>query len=170
MASVQLRWVGALTWIKERGAIRHDDVSASGRATSIKTAKRKSRRRMTDDPYREGHTVNRVGAKRDFPRNVFAIGLLVSLMSTQGPGASAAGEAEAGWQLARRWCAGCHVVDMAGYGTDSAPAFATVARDRTDRRWVRAWLEAPHPPMPNMNLSRGEIDDVIAYLDTLAKH
>jgi mono/diheme cytochrome c family protein len=114
--------------------------------------------------------VNRVGAKRRISRNLAAIALLVTLMRTQSPATSATGEAEAGWQLARRWCAGCHVVDMAGYGTDSAPAFATVARERTDRRWIRAWLESPHPPMPNMNLSRGEIDDVIAYLDTLAKH
>jgi len=114
--------------------------------------------------------VNRIGVKRQFPCNLVAVALLITLMSIQGFGASATGEAEAGWQLARQWCAGCHVIDMAGHGTDSAPAFATVARERTDRRWVRAWLESPHPPMPNMNLSRGEIDDVIAYLDTFAKH
>src|SRR5690348_5890082 len=85
-----------------------------------------------------------------------------------GPGASAAGNAEAGWQMARRWCSGCHVVDATGYGTDTAPPFVTIAQQRGDRRWVRAWLQAPHPPMPNLNLSRGEIDDVIAYLDSLA--
>jgi mono/diheme cytochrome c family protein len=32
---------------------------------------------------------------------------------------------------------------------------------------VRAWLADPHPPMPNFNLSRQQIDDIVAYLDSL---
>jgi mono/diheme cytochrome c family protein len=36
-----------------------------------------------------------------------------------------------------------------------------------DPQWVKAWLQAPHPPMPNFNLSRQEIDDVAAYLAAL---
>lgn len=28
-------------------------------------------------------------------------------------------------------------------------------------------LMAPHPPMPNINLSRDEIGDIVAYLQTL---
>ncbi len=113
--------------------------------------------------------MNRFGVKPRLLRNLIAIVLVVVPIGARAPSASAAGEPEAGWQLARRWCTGCHVIDMAGHGTDAAPAFATIARERTDRRWVRAWLEAPHPPMPNMHLSRGEIDDVIAYLDSLSR-
>jgi cytochrome c len=98
--------------------------------------------------------------------------LLLAIMVSTSAAASAqtAGDREAGWQLARRWCTGCHVVDMSGYGTDTAPPFPTIARERgKDQRWLRAWLISPHPPMPNMSLSRGEIDDVIAYLESLAR-
>jgi mono/diheme cytochrome c family protein len=32
---------------------------------------------------------------------------------------------------------------------------------------IRGWLADPHPPMPNLNLSRQEIDDILAYLESL---
>jgi mono/diheme cytochrome c family protein len=85
--------------------------------------------------------------------------------------AQAAGDAEAGHALARQWCASCHVVDRSGgNGADTAPPFPEIARrSQQDRNWVRAWLVAPHPPMPNLTLSRQEIDDVVAYLDNLAQ-
>ncbi len=113
--------------------------------------------------------MNHTSAKFRFLRNLGPIVFVAIAVGALAPPAAAAGQPEAGWQLARRWCTGCHVVDTAGHGTDAAPPFATIARERKDRRWVRAWLEAPHPPMPNMSLSRGEIDDVIAYLDSLSR-
>lgn len=83
---------------------------------------------------------------------------------------SAAGNAEGGHVLARVWCSSCHVVDASSIeGRDTAPSFADIARRRAgDRTWLRAWLIAPHPPMPNFNLSRQEIDNIIAYLESLA--
>jgi len=84
--------------------------------------------------------------------------------------ASAAGDGKAGLLLARQWCTGCHVVDTAGNGTDAAPAFPTIAREHSaDQSWLRAWLTAPHPPMPNLNLSREEIDNISVYLQSLAR-
>jgi mono/diheme cytochrome c family protein len=80
----------------------------------------------------------------------------------------AAGNAAAGHQLARQWCNTCHIVEESGSGPDTAPPFPVIARTRQDRAWVRAWLVSPHPPMPNLNLTRQEIDDVVAYLDSLA--
>ena len=89
---------------------------------------------------------------------------LLAMSST----AVAVGSAETGQRLAQRWCTGCHVVDEAGHGTDMAPPFRTIAKQRgQDQKWLRAWLTSPHPPMPNLNLSRGEIDDVMAYLESL---
>jgi hypothetical protein len=32
-----------------------------------------------------------------------------------------------------------------------------------------AWLANPHPPMPNFNLSRTEIDWIVAYLASLRR-
>ena len=85
--------------------------------------------------------------------------------------AQAAGNAQAGHTLARLWCSSCHVVDESGAGRDTAPPFATIASSRhADNRWLRLWLTQPHPPMPNFNLSRQEIDDIIAYLSSLAHH
>lgn len=83
--------------------------------------------------------------------------------------AMAAGDEQAGKDLARRWCSGCHIVDRSGGGTDAAPPFPVIARrNPKDRTWLRAWLTDPHPPMPNLNLSRQQIDDVVAYLDSLS--
>lgn len=86
--------------------------------------------------------------------------------------ARAAGDAAAGKALAQIWCSGCHIVDPTGGatkgGADSAPPFAEIAhRYGADHVWLHAWLTAPHPPMPNLTLSRAEMDDVIAYLDSL---
>lgn len=102
----------------------------------------------------------------------FTVTLLLALMAGASTAASAqaAGDREAGWHLARQWCTGCHVVDAAGHGTDVAPAFPVIARERgRDQRWLRAWLATPHPPMPNPNLSGAEIEDVVAYLESLAR-
>jgi mono/diheme cytochrome c family protein len=83
--------------------------------------------------------------------------------------ARAAGDAEAGRKLARLWCTSCHIVDETPRGADTAPPFPTIAERHQDRAWIRAWITAPHPPMPNLNLSRQQIDDVVAYLDSLQK-
>lgn len=81
---------------------------------------------------------------------------------------AAVGDARAGHALSLTWCTSCHVVEGSGRGTDVAPAFATIAhRNPADDAWLRAWLAAPHPPMPNLSLSRQQIDDISAYLDSL---
>ncbi|MBP2291451.1 cytochrome c [Azospirillum rugosum] len=87
-----------------------------------------------------------------------------------------AADAENGRRIADRWCASCHVVSGSGAatnrvgGTDAVPTLASIARDPArGPNWLRQWLTAPHPPMPNLNLSRTEIDDVVAYLETLSR-
>lgn len=90
--------------------------------------------------------------------------LSLSLPST----ALAAGDAQAGQNLAQSWCSGCHIVDRSGHGADTAPPFPTIANSSPENHtWLRTWLTDPHPPMPNLNLSRQQIDDIVAYLDTL---
>jgi cytochrome c len=85
--------------------------------------------------------------------------------------AQAAGDPEAGLRVARQWCTGCHIVESGGRGSDSGPPFHEVANrpDRTPAT-MRAWLTDPHPPMPNLNLTNKEINDVIAYLESLKGH
>ena len=82
--------------------------------------------------------------------------------------AQASGDPAAGLSLARQWCTSCHVVEPAGRGGQSGPSFLEIANspDRT-RPTLKAWLTNPHPPMPNLNLTNKEINDVIAYLESL---
>ncbi|HLY56481.1 MAG TPA: hypothetical protein VKS60_13045 [Stellaceae bacterium] len=76
-----------------------------------------------------------------------------------------------GEDLARRWCAGCHVIDGARGGTDAAPTFRSIARDpRKDPDYLRGFLANPHPPMAPVPLAGREIEDLIAYLRQLSDH
>lgn len=79
-----------------------------------------------------------------------------------------AGDAHKGGVIAKRWCASCHVVakDQTTAVAD-APTFFDIARRRTDRKQLANFLVDPHPPMPNMHLSRREIDDIVAYIRSL---
>jgi cytochrome c len=83
--------------------------------------------------------------------------------------AQAQGDAEAGQMLTQLWCTGCHVVDEAGYGADVGPALPRLLGDdlRTGDE-IRGWLADPHPPMPDLDLTRQEIEDIVAYLESLA--
>ena len=95
-------------------------------------------------------------------RSVLLLGLLLA------PGlARAAGDPARGEALARVWCVNCHVVGNTG--KDTAPPLAEIAR-RGDpaQREARAFITSPHPPMPNFNLARQQIDDIVAYLQSLA--
>jgi mono/diheme cytochrome c family protein len=99
---------------------------------------------------------------------MWRIPAVTMLLVVQLSGASAAGNPESGRLLAQRWCSGCHALPSAHAASDAAPPFASVARaHKGDPAWVRAWLMTPHPPMEGINLSRQQIEDVIAYLQAL---
>jgi mono/diheme cytochrome c family protein len=81
---------------------------------------------------------------------------------------AAAGNAEAGRQLAIRSCSSCHASEASKTATDGAPPFSAVAKTNKDNpAWIRGWLMNPHPPMPNISLSRQQIDNIVAYLSSL---
>ena len=82
--------------------------------------------------------------------------------------ALAQGDPEAGRDIVRSWCTACHVVDLEGTGADAGPPLpALLAGKQRSADEIRGWLADPHPPMPNLNLSRQEIDDILAYLESL---
>jgi mono/diheme cytochrome c family protein len=85
------------------------------------------------------------------------------------PVASAAGDAAAGKMLAERWCATCHLVaPEQTTATTEAPPFATIAaRHGESIDALAAFLADPHPPMPQMSLTRQEIGDLLAYIGSL---
>jgi len=81
----------------------------------------------------------------------------------------AAGLASTGKDIALKWCASCHVVTE---GQESAsadvPAFASIAeRYGEEIGALEAFLADPHPVMPDMSLTRQEIRDLLAYIDSL---
>jgi mono/diheme cytochrome c family protein len=94
--------------------------------------------------------------------------LLVTLSSAGVP--AYAGDPVEGRRIAERWCSSCHVAPGGGGGTDAVPTLESIARDPShDSGWLRQWLNDPHPPMPNIHLSHSEIENVVAYLQTLAR-
>ncbi len=78
------------------------------------------------------------------------------------------GDAQKGAVIAKRWCASCHVVsqDQTSAVAD-APSFFEIARRRADDKQISNFLVAPHPPMPDMHLTRREIDDITTYIRSL---
>jgi len=97
------------------------------------------------------------------------LGALCASTLALGLSASAYADPADGEKLARRWCAGCHLVapDQPTAGTD-APPFATIARmPGFNRDRLAFFLLDPHPKMPNMGLSRGEASDLADYIAKL---
>lgn len=83
-------------------------------------------------------------------------------------GAAHAGDAVSGRKVAERWCVSCHNVSSEPVARDAAPPFGVLARDRAyNRDRFLQVLSDPHPPMPRVHLSRDELDNVIAYIESL---
>jgi mono/diheme cytochrome c family protein len=99
---------------------------------------------------------------------------LVAVASVLMSLASAASGAEmntaAGKQLAKEWCAACHVVEPGQTETTStaAPTFLDVAANPgTTEMSLRAFFATPHEQMPNFQLTNEQTDNVIAYILSL---
>lgn len=102
-------------------------------------------------------------------RSIMAIAALV-LTASQAQAAHEVGNAAAGRRLVTTSCTTCHTPANAKAESDAVPSLAMLARDnKNNPTWTRAWLMDPHPPMEGIMLSRQQIADVIAYLNTLTK-
>jgi mono/diheme cytochrome c family protein len=102
-------------------------------------------------------------------RSRFLLIIVVGVMATTAV-AALPGDAANGHRLAQRWCAQCHGVEAEpGHApADGVPTFrAVAAKPSYDRPWLRAKLASPHAPMPDLSLTRAEIDDLGAWLDRL---
>lgn len=85
------------------------------------------------------------------------------------PAASAfAGDAARGRTIAERWCSACHVVSSEQRSASAdVPSFADIASRRSDAKRLGNFLVDPHPKMPDLHLTRSEIDDIVAYIRSL---
>src|SRR5262245_49599907 len=94
---------------------------------------------------------------------------LFAVTSIFGTSCALATDAKHGAELAKRWCASCHVVtDGQTAASADVPSFASVARrpDFSPER-LAFFLLDPHPKMPNFPLSRIEAADIAAYIGSL---
>ncbi len=99
------------------------------------------------------------------PTLLAALALLPGLLV---PGAARADAAD-GERLARQWCVNCHVIDSTGPATtlpQGPPSFRIIA-GHLDPAEMRSFLTNPHGAMPNLGLTRAEIDNLIAYIEGL---
>ena len=94
--------------------------------------------------------------------------VLLSLVLAVATARPTRADATRGSQLARQWCASCHVTsgDPAGNIQQGPPSFHTIAGARTADQ-LRAFLSHPHGAMPDLSLTRQEIDDLVGYIETL---
>ena len=86
------------------------------------------------------------------------------------PGLAWSQDIEQGHQLAARWCANCHVVERttATASANGLPTFPAVAANpRIPPELLRATMSAQHGRMPDLQLSKRQQDDLIAYIQSL---
>jgi hypothetical protein len=96
----------------------------------------------------------------------WAILLAVGLIANQ---AASAADPIPGQELARRWCAECHVVaaDQPQI-LSQAPPFSSIAQNPDfNANRLSFFLLEPHPKMPSMSLTRREAADLAAYIASL---
>ena len=94
---------------------------------------------------------------------------LIAMASITAAPASFAADPVRGEKLAQQWCSSCHVVGQPAPKTvqEGPPSFRMVAESGVTQDQLRIFLSHPHGAMPNLSLSRSEIADLIAYIESL---
>ena len=94
-----------------------------------------------------------------------------AMLAISGPafGQGLTGNAERGGQVAERWCSTCHLVsERQQQAVTEAPTFRSIAERSPEAiDALAAFLMDPHPPMPDLSLTREEIRDLLAYISSL---
>jgi mono/diheme cytochrome c family protein len=99
----------------------------------------------------------------------FLRGAIASLVFIALPVCAFAADAAKGEIIAKRWCASCHLVaPEQTQAIADVPTFAAIARMKLPPGQLKAFLTDPHPKMPDMSLTRGETEDIVAYIRSLA--
>ena len=106
-----------------------------------------------------------------------ACGVALSALTALRPGVLAAadgvpGDVVAGRALAGKTCSACHSVSAGQRRTRAykASGFDEIAaKPQTTAISLRAFLQTPHPTMPNLVLTPNERDNAIAYILSLGQ-
>lgn len=99
-----------------------------------------------------------------------AIAIVVSAGAAQ---AQVHPDAKTGKAIAEKLCVGCHIVSAATTGaampTDVPPFVVIANKPGQTAQAIAGAIVVPHPPMPQIQLTREEIGDIAAYILTLRK-
>ncbi|NJO35114.1 MAG: cytochrome c [Rhodospirillales bacterium] len=79
-------------------------------------------------------------------------------------------DVSAGRELALNWCSECHLVveNQDRVPSDGVPTFLAIANHRsTTELGLRVFLTSPHGKMPNIMLTREQMDEIVAYILSL---
>ncbi|CAN1724132.1 Cytochrome c-552 [Hyphomicrobium sp. 1Nfss2.1] len=108
------------------------------------------------------------------PRALAVSGIAVITLALAGAAlAQIHPDAKTGKVIAEKLCVGCHIVGAEAAGatvSSDVPSFEQIANvpDQTVKSIAGA-IVIPHPPMPQIQLTREEIGDVAAYILSLKK-
>lgn len=74
-----------------------------------------------------------------------------------------------GKALVRQDCASCHAVEPGGTSPNAkAPTFAAVANEPSATPYsLHVFLQTTHATMPNFVINSDDIDDIVAYIESL---
>jgi mono/diheme cytochrome c family protein len=77
-----------------------------------------------------------------------------------------------GKTLAEAWCSSCHVVAPTLRAQSAAPGsppdFSAVAKaPTTTEQALTVFLQVPHPPMPDFQMSRSQVNALVIYILSL---
>jgi mono/diheme cytochrome c family protein len=118
----------------------------------------------------EDASLSNASLHNDRSRRLRALALALGL-AAPGLGPAYGADFAHGEQLARRWCASCHVVAAdQTHGADNVPSFAAIAKmPGFSAERIAAFLRDPHPKMPDIQLTTQETEDLAAYITSLGK-
>jgi mono/diheme cytochrome c family protein len=95
---------------------------------------------------------------------------IVVILGLAGPVTAA--DAELGKRVALDWCSACHLVtpEQKAPVPDTAPSFMELAQDPRGADYIGTFLQAPHfKNMKGIDISRFDIEDIVAYVSSLKK-
>ncbi len=103
-------------------------------------------------------------------RVVAALSTILLAACVRQADAQGIGDIAVGRRLAETWCSSCHLIDASpGRAvSNGAPSFTAIAGMKsTTILSLRPFLQTPHAQMPDLHLSRDEIDDLAGYILSL---
>jgi mono/diheme cytochrome c family protein len=95
------------------------------------------------------------------------------LIAAMGSSFAQVANSQRGHELAARLCVNCHVIepDASGPMRADIPTFRVIAnRPGATAEQLAGRIIIPHPAMPGVALTAGEIRDIVAYILTLKRN